>query len=139
MKSLLRVASLALLLIVVASAREIRWAGLESVVKNKRVEVTLPDGSKAIGRANRVDPDALYLTEASGERKIPRAGVKEINVIRNGKLYRSLFLTWGALTALGGALESGGKGIAAGVAIGAGGFVLGDYLDRRKTLLTIIE
>jgi hypothetical protein len=126
-------------MIAVAPARDIRWAGLESVVKNKRVEVTLPDGSKAIGKATRVDPDTIFLTEASGERKIPRVGVKEINVIRKGKAYRTLFLIWGASVVLGGVVEGGGKGIAGGIGIGAGGYVLGDYLDHRKTLLTIIE
>ena len=120
-------------------AGEIRWASLEGVVKNKRVEILLPEGSKVAGKVRSVDGDAIFLTDAPGERRIPRAGLKDITIIRNGKLWRTLFVTYGGLTILGAAVEGGGKEIAGGIGLGVGGYLLGDYLDRRKTVLTLID
>ena len=135
----IRVALLLFSFVSLSLAGEIRWASLEGVVKNKRVEIILPEGSKVAGKVRSVDGDAIFLTDAPGERRIPRAGLKDITIIRNGKLWRTLFVTWGGLTILGGVVETGGKGIAAGAAVGLGGNAVGDYLDRRKTVLTLMD
>ena len=117
-----------------ADPREVRWSELAPTYGGRAVEVRTAAG-KVRGKLERADDGALVI----GGTSVARADITEFRVRRKAIAWRSVFVTWGLLTTLGGAVEGGGGPAAAGVLITAGGFVLGDYLDRRSFRVVIVD
>jgi hypothetical protein len=122
-----------------ASLQDLRWVDASSKLKGKDVALVLGDGSRLQGRALRVEGNTLVVQASSGERAIPKSEIREIEARGRGKGWRTLFLAWGALTALGGSVEGGPAAIGAGAGIAGGGYVLGDYLDKRSRRYRLVD
>jgi hypothetical protein len=131
------------------------WSELSPLVVDRKVQTTLPDGTRIQGQALAVRPDALVMdiTKTSnrkahpkGQAEIPRASVTELAVIRDkgpGKLIGGILGTVGGAFAAGAATYyGGGGGAAAGWLLilpvsAVGGYYAGKAVDRRVTRIVI--
>lgn len=135
----------------------LHWSELAPIVVDRKIQTTLPDGTRIQGQALAIRPEALVMeiTKTSnrkvhpkGQAEIPRASVMELAVIKDkgpGKLIGGILGTVGGF-ALAGALIVASDGNAAvgwtsllGVvpAAAAGGYYAGRAVDRRVTRIVI--
>jgi hypothetical protein len=120
------------------------WGAVQRIPAAQKIEVTGRSGGGRL-RATLVSasPDTIVVREASGERSIPRADIRELRVFESGRrAHRGLFWTLvgagaGAGASLAACVSCAGEGrevtkyvplgVGAGAAIGALGFLSSPY------------
>lgn len=126
------------------------WDAVQRIPAAQRIQVTERSGGGRL-RATLVSasPDTIVVREASGERSIPRAGIRELRVSDPGRrTHRGLLWTLigagaGAGASLAACIDCPGEGrdlkkylplgVAGGAAIGALGFLSSPYRTVYKS------
>jgi hypothetical protein len=126
------------------------WDAVQRIPAAQKIEVTERSGSGRL-RATLVSagPDTVVVREASGERSIPRANIRELRVFDSGRrAHRGVLWTLvgagaGAGASLAGCISCSGEGrdtakyvplgVAGGAAIGALGFLSSPYRTVYKS------
>jgi hypothetical protein len=136
----------------------VHWSELPQHLNTRwKVALALPDGARIQGKVIKVEPDALVLnvtkTDDSGRHpkgraEIPRASVRELQVLRMGWVWRTvltpmaIFASLGPVAALAWSARSNAAAVAV-LAIPAGAGVAAYYgakrLDRKTRTIVVLQ